>query len=924
MNEPEERSDKRPSEEEPAPTASFSDLVLGPGSQIGPFRIERELGRGGMGSVYLAHDTKLDRSIAIKSLPDEVVQDTELLSRLKREAKILASLNHPGIATIYEELQQDERGYLVLEYIAGDTLADRIKRGELPPKEALSIALQIAEALSAAHNQAVIHRDLKPSNIKITPDGNVKVLDFGIAKTIGAKTSDDHSSLTKTGKIIGTPAYMSPEQVRGESVDNRSDTWSFGCVLYEMLTGRVPFKDKTSSDVVANILKDQPDWQALPAEIPANIRVMLRRCLEKDCQQRLQHISDAAIEISETLNPPMIEPPVSGRVEGYSRSILCWVAIAGLFVGLIVGVIAVAITLRDTTTRLRRGPGRTTRVVVQLPENQTVALASSMPLGIAQPAVSAAPDGSCFVYVADIGKTTQLFLRPMNELHAKPIAGTEGGFAPFFSPDSKSIGFFTRDKLKTLSLLGGGPVSICDATNPKGGAWASDDMIYFAEYEGAWLSRVSPTRGKAQRMVPKVEPIEQGVYVYGFDYGYPQLLPGGRELLLSSRTSTLIYSLEKREKSVIIDNGQHARYLPTGHIVYAQAGAIHAAPFSLTQMQVSGPSIPVVDDVMLESNHGTAQLAVSSTGLLVYVPGADTARSVPAWIDRDGKTEMLPLRPQVYGTFHISPNGRQLAMQVVEANSTIYVYDITRGTQTKLTLQGNNYRPIWAHDGKWIVFSSDRQSQGHTKLYRQLADGSGQPELLYVGKYRLLPSCYSRDSKLLVFTEIDPKTRSDIWVLPVDDPGSAEPVIATEASEWAPALSPDVRWLAYTSDRDGKFQVYVQPYPAGDKVFQISTDFGEEPIWSPNGDELFYRNGDKWMVVSISTELEFSAGTPQLLFEGPYNNVPGLSYDVAPDGQRFLVLQPQYDDSNVRELHVVTNWFEELKQLAPPDKSARR
>jgi serine/threonine protein kinase len=918
MAEADERKDKRSEDGPPPSTANFSGPAKGPGSQIGRFRIEQELGRGGMGVVYLAQDTNLDRPVAIKSLPPQIAENTELLSRLRREAKILASLNHPNIATIHEELQQEGVGYLVLEYIAGDTLADRMSRGALILEEALSIGLQVAEALSAAHSQSVIHRDLKPSNIKITPDNNVKVLDFGIAKAVTPEKPDEESSLTKTGKIIGTPAYMSPEQVRAEPVDYRSDIWSFGCVLYVMLTGKVPFKDKTSSDMVANILKDEPDWQALPETTPANIRVLLRRCLEKDRQRRLQHIGDAALEIRETLHLPAVAPPVGTPVRDASRS-MRWgllYGLAGVLIGAVVAAVIFSSYLRPASPE--KPPTLTRRMVITLPENQTLALSRSTPLGIAQPALALSPDGSRLVYVANLDDTTQLFLRMMNELQARPIPGTEGAFAPFLSPDGQSVGFFTRDKLKTVSLLGGEPVTICDARNPMGGTWGPEGTIYFAEDEGSSLSRVSAAGGTAQAVLATAEPPEQESH----GYAYPQVLPGGKELLVSSRTCPAVFSPRTGEKTALVNGGQHARYVPTGHILYARAGAIEAAAFSLTTLQVTGPSMPVLGGVMLDSRLGTTQFTCSTEGTLVYIPGGDTAKSIPAWVGRDGKIEPLPLRPQVYGTFRISPNDRYLAMQVVEPESNIYIYDMLRGTETKLTVQGNSDHPIWTPDGRWITFSYDDEEQGRTGLYRQLADGSAKAELLHADEDFLHPYSWSRDGRLLAFAKWHPETLADIWVLPVEDPAAASLFVGTEATEWAPAFSPDARWLAYTSDKDGKYQVYVQPYPAGDKIWQISTDFGEEPIWSPKGDELYYRNGDKWMVVSISTEPEFSAGKPQILFEGPYLNVPGLSYDVSPDGQRFLVLVPAHDDSAVKELHVVLNWFDELQRLAPTKKKS--
>ncbi|MHC4750819.1 MAG: protein kinase domain-containing protein [Planctomycetota bacterium] len=922
MSQAEGTNNDRPGEEELPPTASFNQLARGSGSQIGQFRIERELGRGGAGVVYLAHDTRLDRSVAIKSLPIELMENPKVRSRFSREARVLASLNHPNIATIYEELEEaDGIGYLILEYVPGQTLAERIAKGQLKLQEALSIAQQIAEAVAAAHEHDVIHRDLKPGNIKITPEGKIKVLDFGLAKAVGGEGLEEHSTITEPGRVIGTPAYMSPEQARGKPIDTRSDIFSFGCVLYEMLTGRIPFKGETISDTLANILQTEPNWKALPENIPVNIQVLLRRCLEKDPRRRLQHMGDVVIEIDETLNLTAAVSVVSAPAVGKPRSIMWMLGIVCSLAGLIVGLITAALFLsRPTTPSVSDlGPLPTQRLVIKLPENQTLALSRSTPLGILCLAVALSPDGSRLVYVADLGDSTQLFLRLMEEFEATPIPGTEGAFTPFFSPNGQSVGFFTKDKLKIVSLLGGEPVPLCDARNPRGASWSADGMIYFAEIEGARLSRVSAAGGPTEDLMATTEPVQIG----RVSYEYPEILPGGKSILLSSRNSTMLLSLETRETKILLKDGYHARYVPTGHLVYAQAGALRAAPFDLTTLQVTGPSVPVFGGLLLESRHGTAQFALSNDGLLVYVPGGDTAKGIPAWVDRQGNVEPIPMPAQIYGTFSLSPDGKRLAIVVAGSSTDVYIYDVESGKRTRLTLEGNNDYPIWTPDGRRITFASNRDGQGHlNNIFWKPVEGSVDAELLHLSEYRLSPYSWLSNGKLLAFGEWPlAGGGGGIWILSLEEPREPELIIDTEFSEWGPAFSPDGRWIAYTSDKDGKYQIYVQPYPAMDRVWQISDDFGEEPIWSPKGDELFYRNGDKWMVVSISTEPEFAAGMPQVLFEGPYNNVPGISYDVAPDGRRFLVLQPVYDDSQVGELHVVTNWFEELKRLVPVDKN---
>ncbi len=894
-------------------TASGQGLV---GQKVGSFEIVEMIGRGGMGLVYLARDTKLDRFVAIKSMPAELQADSTARRRFTREAKLLASLNHPNIAVINDIIEQDEgTSYLVLEHIPGQTLAERIAGKPLKLEDALSIGLQVAEAVSAAHEEGVVHRDLKPSNIKITPDGRVKVLDFGLAKTSVSRSATSEPTVTKEGRVIGTPAYMSPEQARGKPTDCRTDIWSFGCVLYEMLTGKVPFEGETTTDTIARIIEREPDWDRLPPTTPPNIRILLRRCLAKESRRRLQHMGDVVIEIDETLNVPPGEPGVGEPGVKVARRRLWWLGIVCGVAGIVIGLIAASIFLGKPA-----GPSPTTvaavptrRTVIRLPENQVLGFFRSTPLGIRRPAFALSGDGSRLVYVADLADRTQLFLRLMNQFEVRPIPGTEDAFSPFFSPDGQSVGFFAKDKLKIVSLLGGEPVTICDASNPQAGSWGPDGMIYFADGLGNDLCRVSAAGGPMELLTTRTEPAKAGAS----GYWSPQVLPGGKTLLISPPVGTMLLSLGTMEKRILVKGSRYARYVPTGHLVYVRAGAIEAVPFSLATLQVTGPPVPVLEQVLSDSVSGTAQFAFSNDGLLVYVPGGDTAKSTPVWVDRQGNVEPLDMRAQTYGTFRLSPDGKRLAIVVKELRSNVYIYDIARGTGTRLTLEGNNYYPVWTPDGERVVFCYRREAEEEWNLLLAPADSSSKPELLYSGPFKMGPYSWLPDGKLLAFYELHATTRGNIWVLPLEGDREPELIVGTQFNEVHPAFSPDGRWIAYKSHRDGRSQVYVRPFPAMDRLWPISYDLGEEPIWSPNGDELFYRSGNKFKVVSISTEPEFKAGTPQVVFEGPYVNVSGLSYDVAPDGQRFLVLQPQYDDSQIRELHVVTNWFEELKRLVP-------
>jgi len=899
------------SEEDDSDTEDESGSLVG--QKIGNFKIAEMIGRGGMGVVYLAHDTKLKRSVGIKSIPAALAADSTARARFRREAELLASLNHPNIAVIHDIIEE-ESGYLVLEYVPGQTLAERIAKGPLKLQEALTIALQIAEAVAAAHEHGVVHRDLKPGNIKITPEGRVKVLDFGLAKTVGGELSEKPTTITQPGCVIGTPAYISPEQARGKPTGKRSDIWSFGCVLYEMLTATIPFEGETVSDTLANILQTEPHWQALPQTTPTNIQVLLRRCLAKEPHRRLQHMGDVVIEIDETLNVPADGPIFGEPVVEVVRRRLWWLGIVCGVAGIVVGLMAASIFLVKPA-----GPSPTTvaavptrRTAIRLPENQVLGIFHSTTFARRQPAFALSPDGSRLVYVAHVGGTTQLFERLMNQFDVRPIVGTEGSSFPFFSPEGQSVGFFAEDKLKIVSLLGGEPVDLCSTRDYGGGSWGSDGMIYFSDH--GRLSRVPAAGGNAEPLETESGPVS-GVY--------PQVLPGGKAILISSGGDSMVFSMETGDKRILVRGGQHAQYVSTGHLVYARAGVIEAVPFNLATLEVTGRRMPILEGVLLDSGTGVlqlvtpgvAQLAFSDNGLLVYAPGSDIRRSIPTWLDHQGNLEPLPMPARIYGTLRLSPDGKRLAILVHELQSNVHVYDIATGMETNLTLGSDNYFPIWTPDSKRVVYCCRKEGEKDWSLLWAPADGSGKAELLHSGPTLLAPYSWSPDGKLLAV--YDYYEHGDIWVLSLEGEPKLEPFAQTQAIEFNPAFSPDGRWIAYSSNRDGRFRIYVESYPAIGRFWKISRDFGEEPVWSVSGDKLFYRNRSKWMAVSISTEPEFKPGTPQVVFEGSYLNVAGLSYDVAPDGQRFLVLPPQCDDSQIRELHVVTNWFEELKQLSP-------
>jgi serine/threonine-protein kinase len=917
MSDAEAKNNKWPNGEGTGPTRSFNGSVVGSGSQMGQFRIERELGRGAVGVVYLAHDTKLDRSVAIKSLPPEVKDNPKALSRFTREARVLASLNHPNIATIYEELEEAEGvNYLVLEYVPGQTLAERIAKAPLKLEEALTIALQIAEAVAAAHEHDVIHRDLKPGNIKITPEGNIKVLDFGLAKAVGGETKNQQSTVTEPGRVIGTPAYMSPEQARGKPIDKRSDIWSFGCVLYEMLTGKVPFEGETISDTLANILQTEPNWQALPESTPANIRSLLRHSLEKDPRRRLRDIGDAGIEINETLSSRTVS---MATVENMQPARLRRLVASVTFVVFV----AIAASLVTWTLKSAPPPRQPARRFIIRPETSLEFEA------LFHNALDISPDGKRLAYVEEgSDKKRRIYLRELDEFKARPLPGTEGAICPFFSPDGQWIGYadhFQR-KLKKVSVKGGEPMILGDALFFKGGSWGDDDTIIFmpTRFEGLW--RISAS-GEGLEQLTILDP-NQGEY----GHSWPQILPGGKAVLFTNtREGGLdefqieVLSLETRQRRLLFKGGTYARYVPTGHIVYARKETVHAVRFDVQQLQVVGSAVPAVPDVT--SQGSSAQFAISRDGTLAYVPvQARSAELRPVWVDRDGQVEPLPgATPGGYALVSISPDGAQVAFTILDGdNWDVWIYQLKRKTLNPLTSDGRSYAPIWTPDGKQVVLCSDRS--GKDQLFAYDVHSGGEPELLatFEDLYYYFPTSCSPDGKEMLLVTQDPKypkRDQDISVVALEqkEQPRLRSFIQRDINQRHGVWSPDGRWVAYAADESRRWEVYVEPYPGPGPKTMISTQGGYQPVWSRDGKRLFYRSGNKMVAATIETEPEFRVTDFEELFEGRYLTTTFHNYDVGPDG-RFLMIQEPQEPAPLG-INIVTNWFEELKRLAPPGKN---
>ncbi len=906
--------------------------MLNPGTKIGVYEIGSALGSGGMGEVYRARDTKLAREVALKVLPEEFAADAERMARFEHEAKVLASLNHPNIATIHGMEESDDVRALVMELVEGQTLADRIAQGPIPLDEALPVAKQIAEGLEYAHERAIVHRDLKPANVKITPDGAVKLLDFGLAKALEGETAaqDPSSSptmsrlATRAGIILGTASYMSPEQAKGKSVDRRADTWAFGCVLYEMLTGKKPFDGETVTDILAAVVMKEPDWAVLPAATPPGIERLLRRCLTKVVRDRLQAIGEARITIqriekgetelatgSAVVSPPPAPAPLWRRA-------LPWAVAAALAVSL-AGVLVYFTPGGKTATE------PVTRFAVTLPANQALAEVDSLTVAIS-------PDGRTLAYLGVDGNSTGIYLRRLGSLQVKLLPNTHGATGPFFSPDGQWIAFFAGGKLEKISVDGGAAIALADAdpTVERGGTWSPDGNIIYSPDFSSGLMRVSATGGTPVRVAtPDQQKGER-------TFRWPQVLPDGKHVLFTVGTmnnpgyygdATIdVVSLATGKRQVVLKGASMARYVAPGELVYAHDNVLYAVPFDPTSLRVTGTPVPVVDQVGGNSGSGAAFFAVSANGTLAYAPGSNvSAQTKVVWINRQGTLTPIPLPPNAYSMPRLSPDGKELAVTVgpglgSQAND-IGIYDFARKTFNRLTFGGGRFLAVWTKNGKQVTYA--RQGGGANGVYSKPADGSGAAQLLWTtgGQVTMIPCSWTPGDKALIVNEQGTATRGDILLW---RPGAKtpQPILATSANEYDPQLSPDGHWLAYVSDESGHDEVYVRAFPGPGGMWQISAGGGSAPVWRKDGRELFYISGGKMMAVDVQTQPTFSAGTPHELFHGGFeqSNFPFTGYDVSPDAKRFVMIAPSGNEEGRAQIDVVLNWAKELRQITAPPK----
>ncbi len=913
------------------------------GQTVSHYHIFEKLGAGGMGEVYRATDSRLGRDVAIKILPEAFGSDPQRMSRFEREAQLLAALNHPNIATIYGlELAGDSRA-LAMELVPGPTLADRIAQGPMPLEETLPIARQIAEALEYAHERGIIHRDLKPANVKVTPEGKVKLLDFGLAKALAddPAAADLSSSptltaaATRAGLILGTAGYMSPEQARGKAVDRRADIWSFGVVLFEMLAGAQAFGGETISDTLAAVIKEEPDWKRLPASTPGAIRRLLRRSTEKDAKRRLQAIGEARIAIEDYLAHPGEEPAAGSGAAASAPARLVpeplwkravpWAGMA-LF-----AFLAAAGFLR----LWMRGADTEPRVALRLASDIGAPGALFTTFGSSE---VLSPDGTRIVYVvksAD-GKH-QLYVRELDQLQAVALSDTTGARDPFFSPDGEWIGFFTDEKLKKVSVRGGAAVTLCDAITGRGASWREDGTIVFAPLTRGALSRVSSAGGTPEELT-KLDAAANEL-----THRWPQVLPGGKAVLYTvsatfgsfEDSGLVVQELPTGPKKTIYRGGFYGRYLPSGHVVFMHEGTLFAMPFDLKKLEPAGQAAPVVEEVMSSPDYGGAQFSFSENGALAYLRGKSSGVPVMIeWMGRDGKMQPLRQTPAEVGNISFSPDGKRLAMELSDAGRTdIWTYDWQRDTLARLTFTGErNFSPVWTPDGQRIAYTTIDKGDTYG-MYWKRADGAGDAQRLTQSTKAQYPRSWSPDGKVLaIFMNLGTATSWDLYTITMEGgektgwkPGEPKLFLGTPAVEVLPVFSPDGKWIAYQSNESGTYEIYVRPFPGPGGKWQISSGGGVLPQWSQTSKELFYRT-EKQQIMSVaytSSGDSFQAGKPALWSEGQFTD-RGLATNFAPhpDGKRFAVLKGAGDEAQQEfsKIVYVSNFFDELRRKVPPKK----
>jgi serine/threonine-protein kinase len=876
-------------------------MSLTAGDRVGPYEVRGLLGLGGMGEVYRAHDPTLARDVALKVLPDAFALNPERLSRFEREAQVLASLNHPHIAAIYGVQETHGTRALVLELVEGPTLADRLVHGPLALDETLAISQQIAEALEAAHGQGIIHRDLKPSNIKIRPDGTVKVLDFGLAKAFDSPVSAAPGSsqsptlispaATRVGLIMGTASYMSPEQARGRTVDKRADVWAFGCVLYEMLVGERPFPGDDVSETIARVIEREPDWARLSAVAPPHIIRVIRRCLQKDPQNRLRDIGDARLELRDT--PTDADAPVA--IAPSRRLTIIPALIAALIAGGVGGGWLASRLISSTTpldtTALRLN------TEIDLPTDAPLALDSEAAnIGYDSTLIDVSPDGKTLVYVGMSGGTSRLFERQLDAFEIRPLAGTEGAIHPFFSPDGRSLGFLTNDKVKTYSFTTGTTSTLGDVGTGVVGTWTTDDQIFVAAEEGRRVVRVSSRGGAIEEVAGPRD---------GNRYG--RVTPDGTHVLVTQVRNSIgadfaqliLLNLATKETRPLITNGYDARLTSNGYLVFGRSGRVFAVRFDATQQAIVGDPMPIATGVRMHALYPHLQLATSAAGLIVYVPGGDVAVAGVAWVDRQNRAEFLPIDLGVYGRFNLSDDGRRLAIQVADIKDYIVIYDLEHNTSRRVNTPESAGWPKWSPAGDMLAYTSFAEDKPYRILVQHI-DSDRPPLAVAESRTRLTTATWVAEPSQLSYYDF-PGNRMGIVDI-ARDGSSAKAPRYVDFRTSAHDISRDGRWLAYVDNG-----INVRPLPVGERVLKI-TDAGSEPLWCRKCDELIYRNGNRWFSASVRLGPVFEWKQPRLIVQTQFNDSPGPSWALSPDGQRILVAKRKQELARTK-LHVVSGWL---------------
>jgi Tol biopolymer transport system component/predicted Ser/Thr protein kinase len=874
---------------------SVARPLLSAGERLSRYRIVSELGAGGMGEVYLAQDTQLGRQVALKVLPAAFTQNPDRLKRFQIEARAAGALNHPNIAIVHSVEEHEGQYFITMEYIEGRPLGESIPAQGMSLDTFFDLFIPLAEALTHAHEKGIIHRDIKPSNILVTSEGVPKILDFGLARIQKNDTDSGKDprtrSLTRFGEVMGTPAYMSPEQAEGHRVDQRSDIFSFGVVMYEALTGQRPFKGESYASIISNLLKEEPRSIAeIRPQSPYLLSRLIAQSLAKDRRNRYQTMREVRTILKEARAEVKKGVWVRAGRRRMSRKssqlqgwlLLGWIILAAGTVGLTIW--GLSRIMRTTTKPIAR-------FAVTPPQGQQRNLTEAQ----------ISPDGKYLVFASRRGERSQLFLRPLDQFEARPMAGTEGAARPFFSPDSQWIGFFQSDnKLKKVRVSGGAPLTICEECRTEFESyWGEDDTIIASDSTG--LYRIPAGGGTLQRLTTVDETGGEK------SHRAPQLLPGAKSVLFTINTAKgprpALLTLETGRWRHLVEDGEASmsQFVRTGHLVFARSNQLMAAPFNLDGQEVTGPARTVLDGLFSSQN-----FRIADNGTLIYLPDTTMAENSLVWVDRLGQAAQILTNRANYRSPRLSPDGKRVAVQV---ESDIWIYEIGSGRGIRLTFEGENQSPLWTPDGKGIVYSSRRNNTWF--IYRSALDKGSEPEQLLQSEYRHVPYSWHPSGEALALVAIYSSNNSDVVMLSAEG-NRISPFLTSPFIEDTPRFSPDGCWVSYFSMESGRAEVYVQPYPGPGEKIPVSRGGGMFPIWTAKGREIVYRQGGKLNSIPVKTAPDFTAGTPKTLFEGRFLT----GYDIAPGGEKFLMVANE-QGTWPAQIHVVLNWTDELRRLVP-------